>query len=177
MTLAYVALGANLGEPLPTLRRAIAGLQAMGEVSGVSRLYRTAPVGGPPGQPDYWNAVAALETALPPLGLLGGLQALEQQAGRTRTVRWEARTLDLDLILYGRQVLALERLGVPHPLAWERAFVLAPLADLDAELSHPLSGETVSAALARVLSETGQVIEPVGAADWLSVDTLPKYSR
>lgn len=149
MTQAYVALGANLGEPLPTLRKAVAGLRELGEVEGVSRLYCTAPVGGPPGQPDYLNAVAALKTDLNPLALLDGLQALEAQAGRTRTVRWEARTLDLDLILYGQAVLAWERLTVPHPLAWERAFVLAPLADLAPELRHPVSGETVLAALQR----------------------------
>ncbi|MDO4263582.1 MAG: 2-amino-4-hydroxy-6-hydroxymethyldihydropteridine diphosphokinase [Deinococcus sp.] len=149
MTCAYIALGANLGEPLPTLRAALAGLARLGEVGGVSRLYRTAPVGGPPGQPDYLNAAAALDTSLAPLALLDGLQALETQAGRTRTVRWEARTLDLDLIVYGTQVLTSARLTVPHPLAWERAFVLAPLADLAPDLRHPVSGETVQRALAR----------------------------
>ena len=150
MTLAYVALGANLGEPLLTLRRAAASLTELGEVQGVSRLYRTAPVGGPPGQPDYLNAVVALETALGPLTLLDGLQAIEAAAGRTRTVRWEARTLDLDLLLYGEMVLDQDRLKVPHPLAWERGFVLAPLADLAPGLKHPLRGETVAAALERV---------------------------
>lgn len=149
-TRAYVALGANLGEPLPTLRGAIAGLSGLGEVQEVSRLYRTAPVGGPTGQPDYWNAVAALQTVLPPLELLDGLQALENAAGRTRTVRWEARTLDLDLILYGTAVIQETRLQVPHPLAWERAFVLAPLHDLAPTLQHPVTGETVTAALTRV---------------------------
>lgn len=149
MTLAYIALGANLGDPLATLHAALGGLAELGELQAVSRLYRTAPVGGPPGQPDYLNAVAALETRLAPLALLDALQALETQAGRTRTVRWEARTLDLDLLLYGGEVLASERLSVPHPRAWERAFVLAPLADLAPDLAHPVSGETVRQALAR----------------------------
>lgn len=150
MTRAYIALGANLGQLLETLRWAAAALSRLGTVTEVSALYRTAPVGGPPGQPDYLNAVLALETALPPLALLDGLQAIEAEAGRTRTVRWEARTLDLDLLLYGDELIHLPRLKVPHPLAWERGFVLAPLADLAPQLSHPVTGEKVAAALARV---------------------------
>ncbi|WP_415577486.1 2-amino-4-hydroxy-6-hydroxymethyldihydropteridine diphosphokinase, partial [Deinococcus radiodurans] len=104
MTRAFIALGANLGDPQATLRRALTELGALGEVRGVSALYRTAPVGGPPGQPDYLNAVAELETALSAPALLAALHALEADAGRTRDVRWEARVLDLDLIVYGEDV-------------------------------------------------------------------------
>ncbi|GMA16288.1 2-amino-4-hydroxy-6-hydroxymethyldihydropteridine diphosphokinase [Deinococcus metallilatus] len=147
---AFIALGANLGEPLATLRRAREALGTLGTLTGVSSLYRTAPVGGPPGQPDYLNAAVRLQTALAPAELLAALHATEARAGRVRRERWEARTLDLDLILYGGRVQDTPGLTLPHPRAWERAFVLAPLADLDPELAHPVSGETVGAALNRV---------------------------
>lgn len=160
---AYVALGANLGDTLETLRWAARSLTELGEVTGVSRLYHTRPVGGPPGQPDYLNAVAELQTVLSPLDLLDGLQSLEHQAGRTRNIRWEARVLDLDLILYGEAVIASERLSVPHPLAWERGFVLAPLHDLAPALSNPVTGQTVAQALGQV-DQTGIV---AGSGPWL----------
>lgn len=147
---AFIALGANLSEPLTTLRHARGNLTALGTLTGVSGLYRTVPVGGPPGQPDYLNAAVRLETELAPADLLAALDALEARAGRVRRERWEARSLDLDLILYGNRVQDTPELTLPHPRAWERAFVLAPLADLDPDLRHPLTGETVSAALARV---------------------------
>lgn len=153
MTRAFIALGANLGEAEATLRDALAGLRSLGEVRGVSALYRTAPVGGPPGQPSYLNAVAELETDLPAADLLAALHTLEAQAGRTREVRWDARTLDLDLIVYGDQLSDAPTLTLPHPRAWERAFVLAPLSDLAPYLAHPRTGETVADALARADTE------------------------
>ncbi|ABF44701.1 2-amino-4-hydroxy-6-hydroxymethyldihydropteridine pyrophosphokinase [Deinococcus geothermalis DSM 11300] len=147
---AFIALGANLGEPLVTLRRAREELSTLGTLKGVSGLYRTVPVGGPPGQPDYFNAAVSIWTALGPADLLAALHRIEARAGRVRRERWEARVLDLDLILYGDCVQDAPDLTLPHPRAWERAFVLAPLADLDPELSHPLTGERVRAALERV---------------------------
>lgn len=146
---AYIALGANLGDPLPTLHWARDEVSKLGQVTGVSRLYRTAPVGGPPGQPDYLNAALSLQTALAPADLLAALHDIEARAGRTREVRWEARVLDLDLILYGDQISDDPALTLPHPRAWERAFVLAPLLDLDPALKHPHTGETVAEALAK----------------------------
>lgn len=146
---AYIALGANLGEPRSTLRWALRATARLGEVAAVSRLYRTAPVGGPPGQPDYLNAALHLRTALAPRELLEALHATEAAAGRIRHKRWEARVLDLDLLLYGRWVTA-DGLHLPHPRAWDRAFVLAPLHDLDPDLTHPVTGETVRDALRRV---------------------------
>lgn len=153
MTRAFIALGANLGDPQVTLRRALTELGGLGEVRGVSALYRTAPVGGPPGQPSYLNAVAELETDLSAPDLLTALHAIEAAAGRTREVRWEARTLDLDLIVYGDQLSEDPALTLPHPRAWERAFVLAPLSDLAPYLAHPRTGETVADALARANPE------------------------
>ncbi|KEF33574.1 2-amino-4-hydroxy-6-hydroxymethyldihydropteridine pyrophosphokinase [Deinococcus sp. RL] len=150
MTAAYVALGANLGDPLAALRWARGELRRLGRVTGTSALYRTVPVGGPPGQPDYLNAVLRLETDLPPPALLAALHALEAAAGRERRERWAARPLDLDLLLYGEEVWDTPGLTLPHPRAWERAFVLAPLADLAPELRHPVTGEEAAAALRRV---------------------------
>ncbi|MCP2015056.1 2-amino-4-hydroxy-6-hydroxymethyldihydropteridine diphosphokinase [Deinococcus sp. HSC-46F16] len=162
MTAAYVALGANLGDPLVTLRWAREALARLGTVTGVSALYRTAPVGGPTGQPDYLNAVLRLETELRPPGLLAGLHGLEAEAGRERRERWEARTLDLDLLLYGEEVWETPGLTLPHPRAWDRAFVLAPLADLAPERAHPVTGERVETALERV----GRAGVTWVAADW-----------
>lgn len=159
---AYIALGANLGEPLATLRRAVAELRELGTVEAVSALYRTAPVGGPPGQPDYLNAAIRLTTELDAPALLAALHAAEARAGRVRSQRWEARVLDLDLLLYGHQVSPDPALTLPHPRAWERAFVLAPLVDLAPALPHPVTGETAAQALARV-GEEG--LERLGA-DW-----------
>lgn len=160
---AYIALGANLGRPLETLRWAVAEVARLGELCGVSGLYRTAPVGGPPDQPDYLNAALWLRTSLPPEELLAALHDTEARAGRERRQRWEARVLDLNLIVYGHRVADGPALTLPHPRAWQRAFVLAPLADLNPGLAHPLTGETVQRALARV-PQAG-----VGAAtaDWL----------
>ncbi|MDL2343350.1 2-amino-4-hydroxy-6-hydroxymethyldihydropteridine diphosphokinase [Deinococcus sp. MIMF12] len=162
MTVAYVALGANLGDPRATLRWAREALARLGAVTGASALYRTAPVGGPAGQPSYLNGVLRLETGLPPPDLLAALHRLEAQAGRERRERWEARTLDLDLLLYGEEVRDTPDLTLPHPRAWDRAFVLVPLADLAPGLAHPVTGEQVDAALARV----GRVGVTRVGSDW-----------
>ncbi|MFC6632820.1 2-amino-4-hydroxy-6-hydroxymethyldihydropteridine diphosphokinase [Microbulbifer taiwanensis] len=147
MPLAYIGLGSNLAEPLKQLRCA---LDAIAEIPGTrllrcSSFYRSAPV-GPDGQPDYVNAVAELETALPPLQLLDRLQAIENAQGRERTVRWGARTLDLDILLFGRQQLDEPRLQIPHPHMGSRNFVLLPLAELEPQLQLP-SGESIQALL------------------------------
>jgi len=132
---AYVAFGANLGEPFETLRAAAV---AVGRRPGVelvagSPIYRTRPI-GPPGQPDYANAVARVETTLTADALLDVLHAVESEFGRVRDVRFGPRTLDLDLIWYEGEERADDRLTLPHPRAHEREFVLRPLADLDPEL-------------------------------------------
>ncbi|ANE42817.1 2-amino-4-hydroxy-6-hydroxymethyldihydropteridine diphosphokinase [Deinococcus puniceus] len=150
MQTAWIALGANLGEARQTLQWARAELAQLGTVTGASALYRTAPVGGPPGQPDYLNAALTLHTRLPAPALLAALHTLEARAGRERRERWEARILDLDLILYGDLVMETPSLTLPHPRAWQRAFVLAPLADLDPLRRHPDTGESVAEALERV---------------------------
>lgn len=132
---AYVALGSNLGDRRAHLDAALAALAALPGTrpDAVSVIYETAPV-GPPGQQDYLNAVARLATTLAPLDLLDSLLAIEQSRGRIRAERWGPRTLDLDLLLHGDAVLAEPRLTLPHPRLHERAFVLAPLADLAPDL-------------------------------------------
>jgi 2-amino-4-hydroxy-6-hydroxymethyldihydropteridine diphosphokinase len=128
---AYVGIGANLGDRLAHLQGAVDGLGAAPDVTvvAVSPVYETDPVG--PDQPDYLNAVVALDTALAPPDLLALAHRLEAAAHRVREERWGPRTLDVDLLLVGDDVVATPDLQVPHPRAAERAFVLVPLADLD----------------------------------------------
>jgi 2-amino-4-hydroxy-6-hydroxymethyldihydropteridine diphosphokinase len=157
---AYVAFGANLGEPAETLRAAAVALDRRAGVELVagSPIYRTRPI-GPPGQPDYANAVARVATTHEPEVLLDVLHAVEAEFGRVRDVRWGPRTLDLDLIWYAGEERADERLTVPHPRAHEREFVLRPLADLDPDLV--LGGRRVRDWLAGL---DPQGVEPTGAA-------------
>lgn len=124
-----IGLGANLGHPLRTLRRAVESLRSLLSDVRVSPLYRTAPMGGPE-QPDYLNAVVVGATRLAARDLLERLLALERREGRTRNRPSAPRTLDLDLLLYGNQRIRRADLRVPHPRMAGRRFVLAPLADL-----------------------------------------------
>ncbi|WP_051248543.1 2-amino-4-hydroxy-6-hydroxymethyldihydropteridine diphosphokinase [Acidovorax sp. JHL-9] len=127
---AWIGLGANLGDRQATLRAALAAVAGLPgtRVQRISSLYRSAPVDA--GGPDYLNAVVQVETSLAPHTLLAQLQAIEQAAGRERPYRNAPRTLDLDILLYGDQVIDTPTLTVPHPRMPERAFVLRPLAEL-----------------------------------------------
>ena len=143
---AYVGLGANLGDREVTLRRALDLLAALGSVTvdAVSTFRETEPVGYLD-QPRFLNGVARLETELPPRELLGALLHVERELGRDRSgprsaVRWGARTVDLDLLLYGELELDVEGLTVPHPRLHERGFVLEPLAELAPDLVVPGRG-------------------------------------
>jgi 2-amino-4-hydroxy-6-hydroxymethyldihydropteridine diphosphokinase len=157
---AYVGLGANIGDARRTLVNATRALAALPGVRlrEVSPLYRTAPV-GVTDQPDFLNAVAALDVPAGPdpetgaLAFLAALKNLEFALGRRPTRRWGPRVIDLDLLIFGRHRINVERDGtwlqVPHPEAAERLFVLAPLSDLAAGLRPPGWGETVAAARRR----------------------------
>lgn len=139
---AYVALGSNLTEPRTQVETALTELQAIAHTHLVmySRLYRSAPL-GPPGQPDYINAVAALDTELSAHALLACLFDIETRHGRTRdALRWGPRTLDLDLLLYGTEESADPHLTLPHPRLHERGFVLYPLCEIAPELIIPGRG-------------------------------------
>ncbi|WPB59469.1 2-amino-4-hydroxy-6-hydroxymethyldihydropteridine diphosphokinase [Xylophilus sp. GOD-11R] len=143
--LAYVGIGANLGDAQAALAGAFEALAALPASRLVRRssIYRSAPVGTD--GPDYFNAVAAIETRLAPLELLAHLQAIENAAGRTRPWRWAPRTLDLDLLRHGDATIDSPTLTVPHPRMHERAFVLRPLA----EIAPALVTETALAAVAQ----------------------------
>jgi len=134
-TLVYIGLGSNLGHPRRRLARAVAALARLPRLAvvGVSANYASAPVGCAAPQPDYVNAVAAARTTLSPRALLAALHAIERAQRRDRSReagRNAPRTLDLDLLLYGRRRIAAPGLVVPHPRMHERAFVLRPLADV-----------------------------------------------
>ncbi len=124
---AYVALGTNLGDRMGHLRFAVSNLPDVRTMSGV---YETDPVGGPDDQGPYLNMVVEVETRLDPFGLLEVCRSIELAAGRERKQRWGARTLDLDILLFGSVRLDSDDLTIPHPRMWERRFVLAPLAEI-----------------------------------------------
>ncbi len=144
MQTAYVGLGSNLGDRQDNLRTALSELRQMPTISilRVSSLYESAPVGVTE-QPEFLNAVAALETALPATDLLDVFLYLENKLGRVRTFRWGPRVIDLDLLLYGDAQIALPSLTVPHPRLREREFVLVPLAEIAPELVLPGDQKTV----------------------------------
>lgn len=146
--IAYIGLGSNLDAPLEQVRQALSELDMLplSRLLAASSLYASRPV-GPQDQPDFINAVAALETRLSPLALLDQLQALEQQHRRRRQRHWGPRTLDLDLLLYGNAAIDTPRLRVPHPQMTARAFVLAPLAEIAPSLE--LHQQPLTAWLAR----------------------------
>lgn len=152
---AVIALGANLGDPQATLAAAVAELGAELEILKTSPLAVTKPVGGPPDQPDYTNQVIEVRTQRSPHELLDLCQRIEAAHHRTREVRWEARTLDLDLITYDHLVLDDPRLTLPHPRAALRGFVLAPWSWMDPDAV--LGGQLVSR-LAAQAADTKDII-------------------
>jgi 2-amino-4-hydroxy-6-hydroxymethyldihydropteridine diphosphokinase len=139
----YIGIGSNLRDPVEQIRRAFQALAELpaSRLTARSSWYRTAPVGGPAGQPDYLNAVAALETLLTPDALLTALQAIENAQERVRAERWGPRTLDLDLLLYGSIIRNDPQLMLPHPRLHQRAFVLYPLHEIAPGLTIPGQGK------------------------------------
>lgn len=146
---AFLALGSNLGDRRAYLAGAVARLP---DVVAVSHLYETDPVGGPPGQGAFLNCVVELRTTRTPRELLAAAQAAEAAAERVRTERWGPRTLDVDVLLVGDEVVNEADLVVPHPRMWERGFVLVPLADLAPEL-----------VVGYLTSDIGRGVRPVGS--------------
>lgn len=138
---AFIGLGSNIGDRCAYLQNAVRAISIHKEVAlkGVSSVYETSPVGGPP-QDDYLNAVIKVETSLEALSLLDLLLEIEAKAGRKREIENGPRVIDLDLLLYGTSVIQEERLTVPHPEMQKRLFVLIPLLEIDENLVHSETG-------------------------------------
>src|ERR1700722_10414353 len=145
MIAAYIGLGANLGDRAGNIQSAIVHLAETEnlDVCRLSSVMESAAVGGPARSPPFLNAVAKVETTLSARAVLNRLLQIEQDMGRVRRDRWEPRIIDLDLLLYGRQVLNEASLTIPHPLLHERLFVLKPLAEIAPDLVHPTLGKTI----------------------------------
>jgi 2-amino-4-hydroxy-6-hydroxymethyldihydropteridine diphosphokinase len=155
---AYISLGSNTGDRELNLLRAVAEIGKLPDsrVTALSPFYETSPV-GVTDQPHFINAVLRLSTGLSPQELLNRLQRIEDMVfGRVRDVRWGPRSIDLDLVLFGGDVIGTEGLTVPHPLMAERRFVLRPLCDIAPDLVHPVLGKTMTELLAGLRS--GEIV-------------------
>jgi 2-amino-4-hydroxy-6-hydroxymethyldihydropteridine diphosphokinase len=144
----YIAMGSNVGERARTLRKALDMMRRSGDITlrRVSTFIETKPQGGPKYQEDYLNAVVETETTLSAEDLLASLHTIEKTLGRDRKkeVRWGPRTCDLDILLYGDEIIDTPNLAIPHPRMCERMFVLQPLAEIAPTLQHPESFKTAS---------------------------------
>ena len=156
-TTAYIALGANLGDRRTNIETAIERLrQTPGvTVTKVSSLLENPAVGGPAESPAFLNGVVEIQTDLPPRALLDRLLAIEQSLGRQRREKWGPRVIDLDLLLYGQQIIAEPHLQIPHPHMHERRFVLEPLAEIASEAMHPVLKRTVDELLSDLNASGG----------------------
>jgi 2-amino-4-hydroxy-6-hydroxymethyldihydropteridine diphosphokinase len=164
MTTAYIGIGSNLGDKLNNCRKAIemSGRIPDTRVTAQSRFYRTEPV-GVEGQDWYVNGVISLSTGLSAQDLLKNLLDIEQIMGRERKKKWDSRTIDLDILLYGQEVIEEKGLTVPHPLMHLRRFVLEPMVQLAPDLIHPVLGKSM-AGLLEDFREQGQDVIPLGEA-------------
>ena len=156
-TVIYLGLGANLGDRRGALTAALRGIEPAVRVDAVSSLYETAPV-GPQDQPAYYNAACRGATSMTPRALLDHVKAVERELGRSEGPRWGPREIDIDILLFGIEVVEEEGLTVPHLELANRAFVLAPLAEIAAHLLHPLLGKSIEE-LAAAVDQAGVRME------------------
>lgn len=161
MTIAYIALGSNLNEPVAQLDAAVLAISQLSQsqLLHVSPYYASKPM-GPQDQSDYVNAVLSIETQLEPLVLLDELQRIENEQGRIRLRRWGERTLDLDMLLYGKLEMQSERLTLPHYDLQNREFVVVPLFDIAPELVLP-NGSAVKNLRENFNAHNMLVVKPV----------------
>lgn len=140
----YIGLGSNLGNREENLHAAYRHIHVIGGVQPVrcSRFYETVPVGGPP-QPMFLNAALEVKTSLSPHELLERFQRIEDLMGRIRSIRWGPRSIDIDILLYGNEIVDDEHLKIPHPLMHTRLFVLEPLVEIAPSMVHPGLQKTI----------------------------------
>jgi 2-amino-4-hydroxy-6-hydroxymethyldihydropteridine diphosphokinase len=163
--IAYIGIGSNVGDREVNCRKAIELLAESGKVVSVSSLYRTEPVGYHE-QEDFINAVAKVETDRTPAELLTVCRAIEDRLGRKRGLRWGPRTADLDILLYGNQVVNQPGLSIPHPRMAVRKFVLIPLVEIAPDAVDPLVHRT-AAQLLEELNDRHTVIKCSKSSGWL----------
>jgi 2-amino-4-hydroxy-6-hydroxymethyldihydropteridine diphosphokinase len=165
MAVIHLGLGSNLGDRRAHLGDALRRLSGFIKIEAVSSVYQTAPV-GVPDQPDFWNLVVRARTELGAETLLGRIHEVEQRLGRERPFPGAPRTIDIDLLLYDDLIMATPMLEVPHPRLPERAFVLRPLAEIDPDLRHPATGQTM-AELNGLIGEAGRIVRLFAGTDLL----------
>jgi 2-amino-4-hydroxy-6-hydroxymethyldihydropteridine diphosphokinase len=156
----YLGLGSNIGDRDANLSAALRALAAVVTIEHVSSVYDTAPMLYT-NQPRFHNLVCQATTSLTPGALLHAAKEIERQLGRTSGPRYGSRVIDIDLLLYGRLVVNTPALTIPHPRIAERAFVLAPLAELAPTLTHPVLGETMVELLRRVPESDVERVGPL----------------
>ncbi|MHB1611300.1 MAG: 2-amino-4-hydroxy-6-hydroxymethyldihydropteridine diphosphokinase, partial [Sulfobacillus sp.] len=162
MAKTYLALGSNLGNRAQYLRQAIRALSRDNLILATSPIYETAPMGGPP-QADYLNQVIVLETAWTPFELLRRCQVIEHEAGRQRIIQDGPRTLDIDIVLYERQMFSSSTLTIPHPRLGSRRFVLEPLYRIDPALTLP-TGQSIESLWRQVQDQSVRLWSNDGSA-------------
>lgn len=169
MAICLIALGSNLGDRASALNQAIAQLQAHTQIHALkcSQWLNYPPIGGPEGQPDFINGAARFETTLAPADLLRLLHVIEANLGRERRVRWSARVVDLDLLLYDDLILASEEVHVPHPRMTFRRFVIEPAAEVAGDMTHPVMGWSIQ----RLLEHLDR------ARPYIAITGLPRPER
>jgi 2-amino-4-hydroxy-6-hydroxymethyldihydropteridine diphosphokinase len=160
--IAYIGLGANLGDPRAQVEEAVRCLREAEEVEllRVSALYLTPPL-GPPGQPWYVNAAVQVKTRLTPEEVMRLLIGIETAMGRVRDERWGPRLIDLDLLLYNGEIITGPDLTVPHPEMHRRAFVLAPLAEIAPDAWHPVLKKTARELLEELEAGEREAVQPI----------------
>jgi len=159
MATSLLGLGSNLGNREETLRAALVEIEALPDVRvrRASEFYRSSPLGGPPGQGEFLNAAAAIETKTPPLRLLDELQDIKTRHGRAKTERWAPRPLDIDLLIYDDEVMETPMLTLPHPRMTFRRFVLQPAAEIAPRTLHPVIGWPIERLLLHLNLASDQV--------------------